>query len=300
MMKMHTPFLNHERTEPLRLNGVQMGFVRRGKPSSTHTLILLHGFTGSAESWSSLLDTFVDMDLQIIALDMLGHGRSSAPADPARYSIEHCRADILAALQLLGVAPEQAILLGYSMGGRVALYTALASSFRALILESASPGLLDSGERIQRQQSDNALANRIEREGIPAFIDYWQDIPLFASQQNVPSDRRSAQRAQRLHNTRIGLANSLRGLGTGVQPALHSHLRELSLPVLLIAGALDSKFCAIAYQMADQIPKAQLAIVPNAGHTVHLEQPERFVALLRAFYEPIVWPQASLRETNQL
>ncbi len=285
MMEMHTPFLKNERTEPLRLNGVQMGLVRRGKPSSTHTLVLLHGFTGSAESWDSQLDTFVDMDLQVIALDMLGHGQSSASADPERYSIEHCRADILAALQSLGVAPQQAILLGYSMGGRVALYTALSSSFLALILESASPGLLDPGERIQRQQSDNALADRIEREGIPAFIDYWQDIPLFASQQNMPSDRRTTQRAQRLNNTTLGLANSLRGLGTGVQPALHSHLRELSLPVLLIAGALDSKFCTIARQMADQIPNAQLAIVPNAGHTVHLEQPERFVALLHAFFE---------------
>lgn len=290
MMEMHTPFLKNEKIQPLRLNGVQMGLVRRGKTSGAQTLVLLHGFTGSAESWGSLLDTFVDMGLQVVALDMLGHGRSSAPADPERYTIEHCSADILAALQSLGVAPQQAILLGYSMGGRVALYTALSSSFRALILESASPGLRDPDERIQRQQSDNALADRIEREGIPAFIDYWQDIPLFASQQNMPSDRRAAQRAQRLNNTTIGLANSLRGLGTGVQPALHNHLGELSLPVLLLAGALDSKFCTIARQMADQIPNAQLAIVPDAGHTIHLEQPERFVTLLHAFYESIIDP----------
>ena len=289
-MEMHTPFLNHEKLQPLRLNGVQMGLVRHGKLSSAHTLVLLHGFTGSAESWNSLLDTFADMGLQVIALDMLGHGQSSKPADPERYSIEHCRTDILAALQGLGIAPQQAILLGYSMGGRVALYTALYGSFRALILESASPGLLDPDERVQRQQSDNALADRIEREGVPAFIDYWQDIPLFASQQNMPLDRRAAQREQRLHNTPLGLANSLRGLGTGVQPALHSHLRELTLPVLLVAGALDSKFCTIARQMADQIPNAQLAIVPDAGHAVHLEQPERFVALLRAFYESIIDP----------
>lgn len=289
-MEAHTPLLKNETIGSLYVNGVQMGFVRRAEPSSAPTLVLLHGFTGSAKSWGSLLDAFANMGCPVIALDMLGHGQSSAPADPEQYNMEHCRADILAALQQLGVAPQQALLLGYSMGGRVALYTALSGYFRALILESASPGLLDPVERAQRQQSDNALADRIEREGIPAFIDYWQDIPLFASQQHMPPERRVAQRMQRLDNSVLGLANSLRGLGTGVQPDLHGHLQELTLPVLLIAGALDNKFCGIARQMARQLPNSQLAIVPDAGHTVHLEQPERFVALIRAFYESITGP----------
>ncbi len=292
-MEMHTPFtplLNNEMVQPLHVNGIQMGLVRRGKLSNAPILVLLHGFTGSAKSWGPLLDTFANIGFQVIALDMLGHGQSSAPADPKRYDIEHCRADILAALQQLDVAPQQAILLGYSMGGRVALYTALSGYFRALILESTSPGLLDPAERAQRQQSDNALADRIEREGVRAFIDYWQDIPLFASQQTMPQDRRAAQRVQRLDNNAIGLANSLRGLGTGVQPALHSQLQELTLPVLLMAGALDSKFCTIAHQMAPQLPNSRLAIVSDAGHTIHLEQPERFATLLHAFHESITDP----------
>ena len=289
-MEIQTPFLKNEGTQLLHFNGVQMGFVRRGKPSSTSTLVLLHGFTGSAESWGSLLDTFADRGFQTIALDMLGHGQSSTPTDPERYSIEHCRVDILAALQQLGIAPQQAILLGYSMGGRVALYTALSSPFRALILESASPGQPDPTERVQRQQRDNALADRIEREGVLNFIDYWQDIPLFVSQQNMPDGRRAAQRAQRLNNTPLGLANSLRGLGTGVQPPLHKHLQELMMPVLLLAGGLDNKFCTIAHQMADQIPNAQLEIVPDAGHTVHLEQPERFIEIVHAFSTSLIDP----------
>ena len=289
-MEAHTSLLKNETVGSLYVNGVQMGFVRRGAPSNVPALVLLHGFTGSANSWGSLLDAFANMGSQVIALDMLGHGQSSAPVDPERYSMEHCQADIIAALQQFGVAPQQAILLGYSMGGRVALYTALSGYFHALILESASPGLLDPVERAQRQQSDNALADRIEREGIFAFIDYWQDIPLFASQQHMPPERRVAQRAQRLANTTIGLANSLRGLGTGVQPDLHDRLQELILPVLLIAGALDSKFCGIAHQMARQLPNSQVAIVPDAGHAVHLEQPEHFVALIQAFYESITSP----------
>ena len=264
----------------LQVNGIQVGFVRSGKPSSTPTLVLLHGFTGSASGWGSLLDEFVNAGICVIALDMLGHGRSSAPDDPARYSIEHCHADILAALQQLGVAPQQAVLLGYSMGGRIALFTALSTSFRALILESASPGLAQEEERVQRRQSDNALADRIEREGVPAFIDYWQDIPLFASQQRILPAQRMAQRTQRLNNNATGLANSLRGVGTGVQPALHHRLHELHMPTLLIAGALDSKFSSIAQQMAREIPVSQLAIVADAGHAVHLEQPARFLSLI--------------------
>ncbi|MBA2678909.1 MAG: alpha/beta fold hydrolase, partial [Ktedonobacteraceae bacterium] len=116
MMEMHAPSFKSERIQLLHVNGVQMGLIRRGKPSNVPTLVLLHGFTGSVESWGALLDTFADMGFQVIALDMLGHGQSSAPTDPERYSIEHCRQDVLAALQSLGVAPQQAILLGYSMG----------------------------------------------------------------------------------------------------------------------------------------------------------------------------------------
>src|SRR5205807_809180 len=109
----------------------------------------------------------------------------------------------------------------------------------------ASPGLASATEREQRRQSDSALAERIEREGVKAFIDYWEQIPLFASQNSLPREKREALREQRLNNRARGLANSLRGVGTGAQPALHARLPELNLPALLIAGELDTKFCQI-------------------------------------------------------
>ncbi len=257
----------------------------------TGTLVLLHGFTGSAASWGDHLDVLARAGLRVIALDMPGHGESEAPADPQRYMMEHCRADILAALRELDVNEGEANLLGYSMGGRVALYTALQRGrnslrpygFRALILESASPGLATETERAQRREQDNALADRIEREGVAAFVDYWEQLPLFASQQALPDEIRERQRQQRLANRAVGLANSLRGVGTGAQPALYSLLPELALPTLLIAGELDTKFCAIARQMAQSMPQAQVTIVPNAGHTVHLEQPELFDTLVLDF-----------------
>lgn len=268
----------------MEVNGVHLGIIQ----SDVHAqhapvLVLLHGFTGSATSWGTLLDDLARPGMRIITLDLLGHGKSDAPEDPQRYHIEHCQTDIIGLLQTLGIKQREAILLGYSMGGRIALYCAFSHYFRALILESASPGLATFTERAQRRASDEALAERIEREGIEAFVDYWEQLPLFASQRKLPIEHRNAQRAQRLNNRVHGLANSLRGIGTAVQPPLYQRLPELTLPVLLITGELDGKFCTIGQRMAQQLPQAQLQIVPDAGHTVHLEQPERFATLVHQF-----------------
>lgn len=276
-----------KREGKIAVNGIELGMVERdGGPRGT--LVLLHGFTGSAHSWDSLLDRMAEEGLRVIALDMLGHGESSAPEDAQRYAIEECEKDILAALKQLGVGPGEAILLGYSMGGRIALSSALSGYFRALILESASPGLADPTERAQRRASDSILAERIEREGVDAFISYWEKIPLFASQQRLPIERQNKLHRQRLRNNARGLANSLRGVGTGAQPALHARLADLKLPVLLIAGTLDPKFWQIGEQMARELPQAQLKLIENAGHTVHLEEPEIFVREISEFCQSVL------------
>jgi 2-succinyl-6-hydroxy-2,4-cyclohexadiene-1-carboxylate synthase len=273
----------------LSVNGINLGVVQYGDRNTARaTLVLLHGFTGSAIGWRDIMTDLATRGLYIVALDMLGHGQSDAPADVERYSIEHCQEDILAALQALGIERGEAVLLGYSMGGRIALYCAFSDYFRALILESASPGLATLAERQQRQASDEALAVRIERDGVEAFIDYWEKIPLFASQQQLSTERGEELRLQRLSNRATGLANSLRGVGTGIQPGLYTRLPTLDLPVLLLAGELDSKFCTIARQMESQLPQARLQIILDAGHTIHLELPEVFVTSVGEFCAGIV------------
>ncbi len=277
----------------VHVNGIRLGIEQRGvgarfiEPQNgqetPQTLVLLHGFTGSAAGWGHQMDTLADYGLQIIALDLLGHGQSDAPEDAKRYSIEYCQKDILAALQELGIHKGQAIILGYSMGGRIALYTALSGFFRALILESASPGLEDNAEREERRTSDEALAASIEHEGVQAFIERWAHLPLFASQRTLPFECREALHRQRLQNNVTGLAQSLRGVGTGVQPSLYAQLPTLHIPVLLIAGELDTKFTTIAKHMAQALPQSQLHIIPAAGHTVHLEQPQLFTSLVGDF-----------------
>jgi 2-succinyl-6-hydroxy-2,4-cyclohexadiene-1-carboxylate synthase len=192
-------------------------------------------------------------------------------------------ADLVAVLDRQGIG--RAHVLGYSMGGRVALALALAHPDRvgALVLESASPGLAGAGERAARVAADAALAARIEREGVPAFVDCWEALPLWASQARLSADARAALRAQRLQNTPVGLANSLRGLGTGSQPPLWDRLGDLAAPTLLVAGCDDAKFSDLARRMAEAIPANELLLVHSAGHAVHLEQPAVFARLVRDF-----------------
>ncbi|MBO0783476.1 MAG: 2-succinyl-6-hydroxy-2,4-cyclohexadiene-1-carboxylate synthase [Ktedonobacteraceae bacterium] len=271
------------------VSGTYMGVVEREERTgddSAATLVLLHGFTGSAAGWGRLLHELPGR--RLIALDLPGHGASDAPRDPGFYSLEQCSENVVAALRVLGVAPGEAVLLGYSLGGRIALYSAFSGFFRAVILESASPGLADAEEREQRRASDETLAQRIEREGVPAFVSYWENIPLFASQAVLPAEVRAAQRRLRLLNQAHGLANSLRGAGTGTQPPLHEQLARLNMPVMLVTGELDTKFCAIGRDMAQCLPHAELYIVPGAGHAVHLERPEIFSGLVRQFCASLI------------
>jgi 2-succinyl-6-hydroxy-2,4-cyclohexadiene-1-carboxylate synthase len=249
-------------------------------------LMLLHGFTASAPSWDDHRAA-LSPRFRMIMPDLLGHGGSDAPSDPERYRMERCVADLIAILDALEV--ERTHLLGYSMGGRVALAMAIEYPRRiaSLIMESASPGLAEASARRARVASDNALAGLIEREGMEAFVARWERMPLFASQERMSETARMRLRAQRLANNPTGLANSLRGLGTGVQEPLWKRLGELEVPSLIMAGELDGKFVGIAREMAAAIRGCRLALVAGAGHTIHLEQPGAFRQLVIEFMDGV-------------
>jgi 2-succinyl-6-hydroxy-2,4-cyclohexadiene-1-carboxylate synthase len=180
---------------------------------------------------------------------------------------------------------ERFDLLGYSLGGRVALHVALAAAERVskLVLESASPGIADPVERAARVASDNALAEQIEQRGIEWFVDYWEDIPLFRSQRMLPPEVFAAQRERRLMNRAQGLAHSLRGMGAGQQEPLWERLGVLTMPTLLLTGEHDTKYEALAQEMQQAIPGAEQQVVHRAGHTTHLEQPELFLEAVVTF-----------------
>ena len=265
------------------VNGLHFNVEAEGEGAP---LLLLHGFTGSAAGWAPQIEAFAGR-ARIVAVDLLGHGRSDAPADPRRYRIERAGEDIVGVLDRLGL--RRTTVLGYSMGGRLGMWLATAAPDRvgALILDSASPGLRDPAQRRAREVDDARLATTIERDGIAAFVAHWERLSMFATQAGLPEAVRRSVRAQRLQHTAIGLANSLRGMGQGVQPPLHDRLPQLRIPTLLIAGAFDPAYCAHAREMSTLIPGARLAIVPDAGHAVHLEQPDAFCRLVLDFLDEV-------------
>lgn len=254
------------------INGIHLNVEQAG---SGPPLVLLHGFTGSAVTWEPHIAAF-GRRYTVYTIDVIGHGQSDAPLDLEHYRMERAVEDLRALLDRLDLA--SIVLLGYSMGGRVALHLALAlpERIRALVLESASPGIVGPVERAARVRADEALADSIERDGLEAFIDRWQSLPLFASQQRLPSDVWQRQRTTRLANNPTGLANSLRGMGAGAMTPVWDRLETFAAPTLLLAGALDAKYVAQGEAMARLLPAATRLVLPDAGHTTHLEAPHRF------------------------
>lgn len=245
-------------------------------------LVLLHGFTGSTETWAPLRAPLGAAHFTI-AVDLPGHGRSTAPREPSRYGLDRLTGDLARALDTLGV--ERVALLGYSMGGRAAMRVALHHPDRvaALVLESASPGIADPVRRAERLAADAELADSIERDGMRAFVERWERLPLWESQRSMSDAARALLRAQREGNQPGGLANSLRGAGAGTDDSVLDRLATLHAPTLLLAGALDAPYVALARLMEHSLPHPRVAIVPDAGHAVHLERPEAYVAAVMAF-----------------
>jgi len=275
---------------------MNLDVVRRG---SGEALLLLHGFTTGGRAWEYHADA-LSQQFRVVMPDLPGHGSSPAPADVAAYGMAACVGDLVAVLDRLAI--ERTHCLGYSMGGRVALALALAhpERIRSLVLESASPGIADTGERRQRRERDEALAARIESDGVAAFVDDWMAQPLFASQRALPEVTRAAARRLRLENSARGLANSLRGLGTGAQPSFWADLPDLRVPTLLIAGEQDEKFRGIAARMATAIPAARVTIIADAGHTTHLEQPAAFLHTVTSFLTAVTIPMTQRSAAPQL
>jgi 2-succinyl-6-hydroxy-2,4-cyclohexadiene-1-carboxylate synthase len=263
-----------------QVNGINLNVEQLG---SGPPLVLLHGFTGSSETWAPHV-AHIGRSFTTYSIDLIGHGRSDVPADPERYRMERCVDDLVALFDELGIASTA--LLGYSLGARVALNLVVAAPERihTLLLEGASPGIADPLERAARHRADVALADLIERDGLVAFVDYWQSQPLFDSEQNLPLEVRQHHRAARLANDPQGLANSLRGMGAGTMEPVWDRLSQITTPIQLIVGELDQKYVELSARMAQQMPRASRCVIPGAGHAPHLEAPERFDRAVQAWF----------------
>lgn len=245
-------------------------------------LVLLHGFTGAASNWKPFCPMW-GQHSTLLMIDLIGHGETESPGDMARYDIKNAANDLKVLLDQLGI--EKTDMLGYSMGGRTAITFAsmYPERIRKLVLESTTPGLENPEDREARIQQDQKLAMKIETEGIERFIDFWESIPLFQSQLNLPKEIREQIRSQRLRNDSVGLANSLRGMGTGAQPSWWDKLKTFDFDTLLITGELDNKFCKIAADMASELPNATHLSIIDCGHAIHVEEREKFGTIVSEF-----------------
>lgn len=245
-------------------------------------MLLLHGFTGTARTWSAQLETW-SADHRVIAPDLLGHGGSDAPADAAAYALERQAAALAELLGLLEAVP--ATVVGYSMGARLALVLALEQpkAVDRLVLESPSPGIADPDERAQRRAADERLADDIQRHGVDAFVARWEAMPMFASHATLPPAVQARQRAERQRHTSSGLAASLRGAGQGVMEPLQARLAQITQPALVLAGALDVVGLERARSVATALAGARLEVIDGAGHTPHLEAPAAFLSRTKDF-----------------
>jgi 2-succinyl-6-hydroxy-2,4-cyclohexadiene-1-carboxylate synthase len=227
-------------------------------------VVLLHGFTHTGASWDPVVAALGE-SYRACAPDIRGHGSAS---DRVPATIEGVLHDVAAA------APGRCALVGYSMGGRIALHAGLGLPGRVdrLVLIGASPGIADASEREARRQSDERLAREIDASTIEEFAARWALTPVLAGQPPAVAD---AVRADRLRNDPAGLARALRGLGTGALGSVWDRLPEIGMPVALVVGERDEKFRAIAAEMvAAGLKRAEIVVVPGAGHAVHLEAPD--------------------------
>ena len=244
-------------------------------------LLLLHGFLGSHLDFAAILPALCE-HFYCITPDFPGHGQTLTA--PGSYTFSATAKTLLSLLDYLGIARTH--LLGYSMGGRLALYLACCFSerFSRVVLESASPGLKTAAARQQRVKKDEAIAHQIETIPLSTFLAQWYSNPLFDSLNNH-LDGYNAMRQRRQHNSATELAQALRGFSTGRQRPLWSALPNLETPLLLLAGALDDKFVALNREMA-QVGKAApitLRIVANYGHNLHLETPDAYTQAVIQF-----------------
>ncbi len=243
-------------------------------------VVLLHGFTGSGESMSGLVSSSTN---RIIIPDLIGHGLSPAPDELSVYRMNEMVEQLHQLIQ--EKLNEPAVLCGYSMGARLALSYAFkhAEEISGLVLIGGTPGIEDQEEAIERAGKDAQLASWIENAGISAFVDYWERIPLFASQFHLPDVAKRSVRRIRLAQRSHGIANSLRMASTGLMRSMWRDLEELQISTLLITGAYDEKFTGIAQQMERALPSGRHVTIPNAGHAAHIENPEVVKSYIEEF-----------------
>ena len=253
-----------------------------GNSESLPYLLMLHGFMGDHRAFSHLLDDLAKI-CNPVTVDLLGHGDSDKPADPAKYHEEEQISHIISLIHEIDIS--SLFLYGYSMGGRLALKTAQAAPelFTGLILESTTYGIIEDEKRIDRRETDKKRAADI-KEDFKAFLNGWKDLPLFASPARVSTELSNTYKRIHAEQEPLALAAAIQGFSTGLMKPVTKNDQNYYNPVLLVAGSKDQKYIAINKELQQILPKAKLKIL-EAGHRVHLDNPGDLAEEIKLFIE---------------
>ena len=248
------------------IRGLSYEVIVRGKGNP---ILLLHGFTGTAE-W---IKHFPQLQSRLVSPSLLQHGKTAAC--PVRRSCMSQQVNDLSRLMDLDNRPWTVI--GYSLGGRIGMTLAACDErVHHFIGISTTPGLQSTTERKHRRQQDAQLARLLEEDGLEAFVERWEDLPLWRQTENMKAQLRKERLAQRPD----ALANSLRAIGTGHMPSLWGHLKRLPR-IDLIVGEYDHKFQTIARNMKSERPDIQIHEISDAGHAPHIENTQEFGTIIK-------------------
>lgn len=236
----------------------------------------LHGFTGSGADLEPVLSHMAS-DTTWEAPDLPGHGGFCALAKNGRYCFELTDAMLAARLDKQGNRPV--FLLGYSMGGRVALHfaTRYSKQLAGVVLVGAHPGLRTLVARRERQIWERELCEMLLRGTMEKFTDYWQSLGVIQSQQRLPATLREPMLARRRRGNPAELAHHLRTMGTGSMDSLWESLKSIQCPLLYCAGEEDAKYRAIGQELVAELRSGSLRVISGkVGHAAHLEGMNEF------------------------
>ncbi|MFW5882730.1 MAG: 2-succinyl-6-hydroxy-2,4-cyclohexadiene-1-carboxylate synthase [Verrucomicrobiota bacterium] len=255
-------------------------------PEDAPAIFCLHGFTGSGRDFTPLVEAWHGEPLRWIAPDLPGHGDTPGdPADSQQFAWPKVVARLEQMVEQLFNPEQPALLLGYSMGSRLGLTLTcrLPRYFSRVMLVGASPGIREEPRRAKRRETDEELAQMVESKGTEAFIKYWQRLPPIATQARIAEHYRQAMTERRLSANPQGWAAALRGYGTGQMTPIWDRLPNIRQPILIAVGEDDERFIKVAQDIFFRIPLSVEAIIPEAGHAAHMENPKAMASAMQKF-----------------
>lgn len=245
--------------------GARIHYDVHGEPTGRAPLLLSHGFSASGRMWGPNVGALC-AERQVLTWDMRGHSHSDSPADPSQYGVEQSVGDMGALLDVL--AAPQAALCGMSLGGYLSLafHARHPERVAALILVDTGPGFRREHPREQWNSFAEGRAVALERDGLAAL-----------SSSPEVGEHRDAR----------GLAHTARLVMAQRDASVIDSLQRISVPTLVVVGALDKNFLSAADYMAAKIPGARKVVLEGAGHAANIDAAEAFNSAAREFLQSV-------------